>query len=402
MNLNFFDPEERLLLLASRPTLAETEVDRLREIAGGKIDWEHFLEMAVFHRVFALVYRNLARHTPAAMSTEVDGWFVDEVAANQRRMLELTGELVGIARAFEEQGIPLLSLKGPALGMSVYGNMGLRPAGDLDLLVQLDDIPAALKVLRVAGYSVVLREPGAFTSRNQEAAVVRYLYHFILFDEARELVVELHFDLSPRKLPFPMSPTELFDRAEHIVIGGRKIPILHSVDNLLYLCTHGSKHAWSRLEWLVGVAELLKQMPLIDESALWQLAQKRNAGRPLLLGLLLAEELLETNVTPSLIEKARADRIVTKLVRSVAARLSFAEEEPHRQTQFQLALYRTPLGWLRWGFYTSMQPGYADIRFADLEWLPLYYLVRPIRLAGKLVPNLGSLKRLKSLNAEKR
>ena len=379
------DPTEQLLLLASRTALSESEAEKLRVAAADdEVDWENFYDLANFHRVFALVYRNLMLHAPEALPPTVADDFSERVSENNLWIIELTGELVRLSEAFDKKKIPFLPLKGPMLAASVYGDIALRPAGDLDLLVDLRDVPAALDILRAAGFSVVLREPGAFATPRQEAAVCRYLYHFILFDEERELVVELHFNLSPRKLPFQVTPDELFSRASTFPVAGREIPIPHPVDNLIYLCLHGGKHAWSRVEWLVGIAELLKQMGSIDETEVSQLARQRNALRPLLLGLLLAAELLDTNVTPQLVREAQGDHIVRKLAQDVASQLPVTEEDPQRQNRFQLALYPTLLARLRWVFYSSLQPGYADIRSINVEWLSLYYLIRPIRLAGKL------------------
>lgn len=375
---------EQLLLLTSRLALSDSEAERLRLIAAEPIDWEVFFDLALYHRVFALVYQNLIDHAPDALLGVVADDFTERIAENQLRIFELTAELVRISKAFEEKQIRFLPLKGPMLAASVYGNIALRPAGDLDLLVHIRDVPAALKILRTAGFSVVLREPGAFATPRQEAAIYRYLYHFILYDEERELVVELHFNLSSRKLPFHLPPDDLFNRASTFSLAGRKIPIPDPLDNLIYLCVHGSKHAWSRLEWLVGIAELLKQIDSIDEDELSQLAHQCNGHRPLLLGLLLVAEMLDTNVTPELVQEARGDRLVRKLAKNVALQLSVLEEDPRRQNRFQLTLYPTLSARLRWIFHSSLQPGYADIRSINVQWLFLYYLIRPIRLLGKL------------------
>src|SRR5690625_3609531 len=262
-----FHPEScnstiELLLLASRLSLSKPETERLSQFDFQKIDWKHFFELALFHRVYALVYRNLSRLNPEIIPESIQADFSEKIAQNQVRILEMTAELVRIAEAFDQQKIPLLPLKGPALAASVYNDLTLRPAGDLDLLIHPKDISKSLEILRHFGFSVVLREPGAFATPLQEAAVSRYLYHFILFDEDREMVVELHFSLSPKKLPFHTSTTELFNRISHIPIGGKNIAIPHPIDNLIYLSLHGGKHAWSRLEWLVGIAELTKQMNL--------------------------------------------------------------------------------------------------------------------------------------------
>ena len=47
-------------------------------------------------------------------------------------------------------------LKGPAIARSVYGDIGLRPISDLDLLLTERDAVPALRVLGGIGYDVDL------------------------------------------------------------------------------------------------------------------------------------------------------------------------------------------------------------------------------------------------------
>lgn len=361
------------------------DVENLEKVIRSGVDWCALVSLAFYHRVFALVYRNLKQHQPVGVPREVEERLADYFQDNQRRMMEMIAELLCLMEAFEQKGIPVIPLKGPALAATVYGNVALRPAGDLDLLVRRDDIPAALDVLRAAGFSVILHEPGAIATAAQEAAISRFLYHYILFDEERALVVELHFSLSPKKMPFPADPDALIARSATSAIGGRKIRTLNPEDNFLFLCVHGGKHAWSRLEWIVGIRELLRQIDPLDEEKLWEAAEKRNAGLPLLLGLLLVNDLLDPNLAPALTRRARENSVIRKLCQEVRQNLDQGELIPNAQMRFQLAFCRTLGARLRWLFYSGLQPGHADIRYADVSLLPLYYLIRPVRLALKLV-----------------
>src|SRR6202008_4308852 len=50
-------------------------------------------------------------------------------------------------------GIPTLFLKGAPLALEHYGDLGLRPMADIDVLVPWADAPRALDLLEAAGWS---------------------------------------------------------------------------------------------------------------------------------------------------------------------------------------------------------------------------------------------------------
>ena len=55
--------------------------------------------------------------------------------------LYLTQEMLKLLSAFRKKGIPAIPYKGPVLAQAVYGNVGLRQFGDLDITVPEDCVP---------------------------------------------------------------------------------------------------------------------------------------------------------------------------------------------------------------------------------------------------------------------
>lgn len=378
--------EVELLLLCCRPKLGADGVARLTELLAGGLDWERVLALADAHRVFPMTYVNLKRHGVTAVPDEILESLADRFAENQQDMMGLTAELLLLVSRLEAKGVKTLPFKGPVLAASVYGNVALRPAGDLDLLVKRSDVPAALEVLRGCGYLVRLHWSGQVAKPLQEAAIRRFLYHFLLVDEERDFVVELHFDLSPRKMPYRARPDELIEEASAYRLGGRELRVLREEENLLYLCLHGSKHAWARLEWVAVLSEILGNAGQIDEARLWRLAEKRGVTLPLLLGICICHQLMGTDSLPGLRKKVRLYPIVEVLCDEVVARLGQEEPDQNVQARFQWALCHGFSRKLRWLLHMHLCPEKNDIRLANLRIPGLYYFVR----VGRILKNYAA------------
>ncbi len=64
-------------------------------------------------------------------------------------------ELARILETFAAEEIPVIVLKGAALAATVYEDIGLRPMGDLDLLVRPEDLRRAWKAMSALNYQVL-------------------------------------------------------------------------------------------------------------------------------------------------------------------------------------------------------------------------------------------------------
>ena len=98
-------------------------------------------------------------------------------------------------------------------------------------------------------------------------------------------------------------------------------------DLLPVLCMHGAKHLWRRLEWICGVAELVRTRSGMNWERVMEQAHNLGNKRRLFIGLLLASALLGIALPEEVWEGARADPLAKSLVREVRDRL-FSEAEP--------------------------------------------------------------------------
>jgi len=374
-------PEARLLLACAHASLDAERVRQLRMIAQDHLDWDWLLARARPHGVAPLLRRHLSSSCLTAAPPHVLATLAARDRTDARRALRLTAELLRLLDLLAAHGIPAVPLKGPAVAAVLYGDVSLRPFRDLDLLVREADVPGALALLGDQGY----RRQETFTPP-QEAAVLRATRHHFLARPDGD-IVELHWALGPDDLGFPQDLEDLWARLAPVCVGGREVPALAPADLLLFLCAHGAKHLWQRLGWIADVAELVRRAEL-DYDALAARARAAGGGRVLRLGLFLAWDLLDAPIPAWLARSLAAHRSVTALGETVRRRL-FADS-PSDPSGFELLRFHIRVrerlrDRVRGAVRAVATPGVGDwalVRLPDSLY-PLYYLVRPFRLAAK-------------------
>ncbi len=210
-----------------------------------------------------------------------------------------------------------------------------------------------------------------------------------------KLTVDLHWGLSRGYLPFDVSFDELWQRAQQVRVGGGEVPTLAGDDLLPFLCLHGGKHQWERLQWVCDIAELLRAQPSIGVERALSEAVASGRSRVLLLGLALARMLLDLQI-PIAAEKAiAADRVVATLAeeRSLAMlniQQSGQETSPLRKqceaSLFHLRMqrrFRDKLRYLAW----AAVPNPRDRNVFSLPRVLqfLHFFTRPLRLFKRYV-----------------
>lgn len=380
-------PEIELLLHCARPDGATGAADRIRTLLQGNVDWEYLLRTASSQRVTPLLYRKLESICPEAVPEDVLGRLRDYFHANHLRNLFLTGELLKLLDELEAHGIPAIPYKGPVLSALVYGNLALREFGDLDVLVRKEDAAKAGEILVSLGYRSQHR-----MTKAQEAALLRYdrQYLFVKGDSA----VELHWTVTPRPVSFLLDPENLWSCVRQIPLGGGTVASLSPEDLLLVLCVHGSAHRWERLGWIRDVAELIRvSTEDVDWERLVERASSLNSRRMFLLGLSLANDLLDADLPREILCEAQADEVVRALATEVRGRLFSADRGSHELSgeparwRFHLRMLDSLRDRFRYCIHQIATPNSADWEAVVLPIAvsSLYRLVRPLRLGGKLV-----------------
>jgi hypothetical protein len=363
-------------------------VAAVRRLVSEGLDWERLLFLATHrHKLVPLLYWHVNAHAsgevPEAFLAELRSAFKRNTAA----VLRLTGELIQVLKVFEANGILAVPYKGPVLALELYGNLALRRAGDLDILVSRRDVERARELLLERGYA---------PRHELDAARMEFLLDSRYGEELHSpdgTRIELHWRFSNLDTAFPVELDMLLPALRQTRVSGATVPAFGWDDLLIILSVHGAKHRWDSLELVCGMAELLRKTPPTDWALVLERARELGSRRVLLLALTLAHDLLDAPLAPSVRKEIEADRRVASLSRHVMdvimdERIKAGTLRSVSGDLFRLHLRDTLGGRIRFVFYRLTTPSNPD-NWSFVRWgrrsVPIHGLARPFRVVGKLI-----------------
>lgn len=375
-----FDAEMELLIAVARARPDAQGVNRMRTLLGRVHDWPALLVRASRHKMLPLLTMHL-QHVHDQVPSEMCRLLAVYSLESDRLMLRIIREMKDLFTMLEMEGIVAVPYKGPVLGAQLYGSALARQAGDIDILVSRADAVRARALLLGRGYFP--RHP---LGRGGERFMFRSRYSET-FDHASGTTVELHWAFTNGDIALRLTLEEMLPNLERVSVRGASFPVFGREDLLLTLCVHGSKHRWERLEWLCGLGEAIRSGGQVDWDGLLQRATAMGVCREVLLGVLLAHDLLGVVVPERVLDAARADAPVTYLAaqvpRLLAQKSNDAEADSLATDLFRFRLRKRRRDRLRFVLYRILTPSQPE-RWRAVSVgsvvLPLHGFVRPFRL----------------------
>jgi len=209
---------------------------------------DNLLSTANSHRLTNHVYRKLL--TASSTPTELIQKFKLEVRQNQHRALLQLQSLLALQQLLQRHNIPALFLKGLLLSQQLYGDISLRQVRDIDLLVAKDTVMSVDKLLRDHGY-----QPFEHELNQKYLTPLLFTYKDTAYlDPTHNTIIELHWYLD-NPYTFNVPFTQLWQDRRIMQLSNHDFNTLSAEDEWLYLCNHGSRHAWFRLHWLYDIAQ---------------------------------------------------------------------------------------------------------------------------------------------------
>ncbi len=370
--------EAELLLCCARTHPDAHCQERFNLLIAQQIDWEHLLQLGLFHGVLPLLYSSLRKLGSEAVPTRI----LDELRrffrGNAQSNLFLTAELLKLLSAFEAHGIPAAPFKGPLLALSAYQDLALRQFGDLDLLVHRRDIFEAGKLIVSQGYRPDLDDNEAVDDPKPDPDEIAFLgpqyYTFNRVDGRGR--VDLQWRITQEYFSFSLDDERLWDRLAAVSIGGKTVRTFAPGDLLLILCVHGSKHRWEKLKWVCDIAELVRaHKRAIDWEEIQQRGRKQRIQRMLRLGLLLAQDLLGAELPRKIANELDGDSRTKWLAREIRTH-PFVPADG-RRGKFKRAV-----------FYLRAKDGWREAAYFCLRYLSQYcrIILSPTRVEREVLP----------------
>jgi hypothetical protein len=377
-------PETEIVLCCARVTLDPPARDRLAALLAGPVDWPGLLRIAVHHGVLPLVCRHLEPGVVGPVPRAVRDVLRERFRSNLVRNVMLAQELARLVNLLEARGIAALPYKGPLLALAAYGDLGLRSFSDLDIVVERRHVLETARLLGEQGY-----RDSRILTRAQAAAFLDTQYAQTFTRADQSAWVEVHWALTARSFCLSITPAELIARARWTTLAGAPCRTLSPEDLGLVLCVHGVKHCWERIEWVVGLAELVRRPGALDWGVLARRAAERGGSRILHTALALAHQLLGIAPPDALRPRVEADAPALELAREASARLRTGSEASLSrgpEIRFHLRARERARDRARyvWRFATTQSvDDWAALPLpAGLGWA--YRVVRPLRLTAKL------------------
>lgn len=369
--------EHDLILLVARRELDDERRAELRRLVQQEINWEYLFATAQAHGVLPLLHKHLSGESvPSHFLSRLKR----ESVANSQNVLHLIAKQLRVVKLFKENGVRVVLFKGPLLAQMAYGEMSLRQAGDIDVLISRRDFVRASTLLESLGYEM--------SPRLTPAQLASHLSNHCELQFMRDewfTIVDLHWDLAPRSFVFNLHADEVMSRLQPVSLAGTTVETFGAEDLVLYLAMHGAKHLWRRLEWIASLSESIRATTTLNWEVLVQRAEQAHATRMLALGLRLAEKLCDLNIPTHVLANVDPDGAMQRMSEQVSAQLfnTFGAADSTETNLYNLRIMDRKrdaiISALRAIFVPTLPDWQALALPAPLH--SLYYAFRPLRLS---------------------
>lgn len=280
------DAEFGLLVACCRWPPSTAHDAAIRAAAGRPIDWDHFERVVKRHRVAGLVFHGLSRAGIEVPETARQS-LRDEATVIARDGLTLCAETLRLQSRLDQARLHCAQVKGASLAALAYGNLGIRHAKDIDLVVPRAEFPAACTLLEAAGYERQRPPPG--TPDAVLSLWRRYAKDMEWRHRGKNIVLEMHWRLT--NISSLAEGAADFSVLQPVKVSGSAIiSTLLPAQLFIYLCVHGASHAWNRLKWLADIQALLADKSATDIETYYRLARETGTDRAVGQALLLCAD----------------------------------------------------------------------------------------------------------------
>ena len=290
-----FSQEHKLLISFAAMHWDEEQSNVIIPQVEFEINDKKFIELIDRHALAPLAFQSLGNNVHVTHDLKAQMKMRADI--NQLAALKSMSMIVRLQKKMDELKITGVFLKGVPLASVYYGDIGLRHCGDIDLWVEKKGFEIISSYLTTLGY----RSNVELSQFNRRQIAFKYKtdhhIHFASEDPTLPPVIELHWKLRGRFGFFTFDPKNLTIKYLQFDVGGVKLNLLNHIDNFLFLCCHGSEHAWYRLKWLFDLPKVINHVQF-NWDDVYERAIELNCLDEVKLTFLVLNRVLKIDVPP--------------------------------------------------------------------------------------------------------
>ena len=346
-------------------------------------NWDDFISLVYSHGVFPLVYQVLKKHEdkiPLNTFAFMKQTYMNLVKTN----MLMTSELIKVSKLLEENGIKAIAFKGPTLSQMAYGDVVSRQYVDLDVLVEESLLSKSQKILEANNYY-----PRYDLEEYQKENLKDVVHDISMINKSNGINIELHWTLSSgeffidlEKLDY-MSDTKKFNLLNH------ELNIFSNEKLFIYLCVHGYKHLWERIEWLVDIYYLISKES-IDLEKVLQMSKLVDADRIVLSTLIICQKMfdLKIQLKDSSIQDKKLNKATDSMLNKIISDYKEVTEKIHSKHFSTIHLYmlKTTANKIKYlkTFFEPTEDDYSTLKLP--KYLnSLYFFIRPFNILKRIL-----------------
>ena len=368
-----------IILCIARRELEQVHRAELRQLLQQPINWDYLFATAQAHGLLPLLHKHLnsvADHVPGHFLSRLKR----ESVSNSQTVLHLISKQLRVYKLFSEHGIPVAVFKGSLLAEMAYGEISLRQAGDIDLLINRQHFDRARSLLESLDYTMYPQLTAA-----QLASHINNNCEIQFMRDDWFTVVDLHWNLAPRSFVFRVEVDEVMSRLRRVALAGTEVETFGVEDSVLYQSMHGAKHLWRRLEWVTALAETLRSSPELDWQVLLDRSASAHSTRILGLGMRLVENFSDWPIPSDVFARLDADGSLQHMAQNIRAQIftTYGAADSTETNLYNLRIMDRKRDALLSALRAIFVPTVPDWQALPLppSLHSLYYAVRPLRLS---------------------
>lgn len=230
----------QILLFGASCITAEADVSNVKNLLSQNPDWPSILPVALAQGIAPMLFKNMTffkldENVPNDVMAKLQAAYYKTYSKNVLAAEKLTSLL----HQFNKAGIDTMLLKGIASAEYIYKDPGLRPMGDIDIMVSNKNLLRAEQMLFDNGF---VNDRPYKSYKLRILNIHNHLNAFIGFG----IKIELHRDLSSVHHIHRMTVQYVWDNCTQVSFQNERAFIPDTETNLEYLAIHAIQHFQKR------------------------------------------------------------------------------------------------------------------------------------------------------------